>query len=121
MLVGLPFYAVHRSSSGRWLVWAPNSDPLSPTVRVVAVLVEPDYPIVEEPRGAVVIRLQQPPTRTRGEINNLDFRSDLLELARLLDHLAPDIRDPERYFVHVQKSALVHELRRLARWAAYRC
>ena len=66
-----------------------------------------------------MIRLQQPPTRTRGEINNLDFRSDLLERARLLDHLAPDIRDPERYFV--QKSALVHELRRLARWATYRC
>ena len=117
MLVG--FTVLRRASIQFWSLVAPNSDPLSPTVRGVAVLVEPDYPIVEEPRGTVVIRLQQPPTRTRGEINNLDFRSDLLELARLLDHLAPDIRDPERYFV--QKSALVHELRRLARWAAYRC
>ena len=98
---------------------APNSDPLSPTVRGVAVLVEPDYPIVEEPRGTVVIRLQQPPTRTRGEINNLDFRSDLLELARLLDHLAPDFHDPELF--HVQKNALAAELRRLARWVAPRC
>jgi hypothetical protein len=45
MHVGLPFYAVHRSSSGRWLVWAPDSDPFSPAVRCVAVLEEPDYPL----------------------------------------------------------------------------
>jgi hypothetical protein len=46
--------------------------------------------------------------RTRGQINNIDLRSDLIEVARLLDHLAPDRHDPERY--HLQKDALVHEL-----------
>ena len=56
-------------------------------------------------------------TRTRGEINNIDLRSDLIEVARLLDHLAPDRHDSERY--HLQKDALVHELRRLARWARH--
>jgi hypothetical protein len=35
----------------------------------------------------------------------------------LLDHLAPDHRDPERY--PLQKDALVHGLRRLARWARH--
>jgi hypothetical protein len=57
------------------------------------------------------------PTRTRGEINNIDLRSDLIEVARLLDPLAPDHHDPERY--HLQKDALVHELRRLAHWARH--
>jgi hypothetical protein len=52
--------------------------------------------------------------RTRGEINNIDLRSDLIEVARLLDHLAPDHHDPD---YHLQKAALVHELRRLAKRA----
>jgi hypothetical protein len=119
MWFDLPLYAVQRSGSGRWLLRTLCNDSFTPAARCVAVLQEPDYPTVEEQRGAEVIRLQQPPTRTRGEINNLDFRSDLLELARLLDHLAPDFHDPELF--HVQKNALAAELRRLARWVAPRC
>jgi hypothetical protein len=51
------------------------------------------------------------------EIGNVAWpRNELLEVARLLDRLAPpSSHDPERYFE--QKSALAHELRRLARWA----
>ena len=56
-------------------------------------------------------------TRTRGEINNLDWRDDLLQVARLLDRLAPDWHDPNLF--HEQKSALAHELRRLARRAKH--
>jgi hypothetical protein len=77
--IAAEIFAVQRIGPGRWLVWVPDNDPFAPAARCVAVLEEPDYPTVEEPRGAVVIRLQQPPTRTRGEINNLDFRSDLLD------------------------------------------
>jgi hypothetical protein len=51
---------------------------------------------------------------TRAEINDLRWpRDELLEVARLLDHL--DTRDIERFYL--QRSALSHELRRLARWA----
>jgi hypothetical protein len=100
------------------LVWAPDDDPFAPALRCIAVLAEPDYPVAKE-RGAEVIRLQQPTDRTRGETNNLAFRADLLELARLLDHLAPDFHDPELF--HVRKNALAAELRRLARWVAPRC
>lgn len=56
-------------------------------------------------------------TRTRGEINNIDLRSDLLEAARVLDDLQPSDHVDAEY--HLQKAALVHELRRLARWARH--
>ena len=51
--------------------------------------------------------------KTRAEIGNVSRRDQLLELARLLDRLTPDYSDPERFLL--QKSALAHELRRLAR------
>ena len=47
------------------------------------------------------------PTRTRGEINNIDRRDDLLQIACLVDRLTPDRHDPELF--HVQKNALAHE------------
>ena len=55
--------------------------------------------------------------RTRGQINNIVWpKNELLEIARLLDRLEPpNFRHPELYFE--QRSALSHELRRLARWA----
>ena len=74
--------------------------------------------IVEEQRGGEVNRFKPDIPKGRGQINNMDWRTDLLELARLLDHLAPDFHDPELF--HVQKNALAAELRRLARWAAPR-
>jgi hypothetical protein len=56
--------------------------------------------------------------KTRAEIGDIDWRGALLEAARLIDHLSPpDFRDPERYFL--QRSALSHELRRLARRAQH--
>ena len=119
MHIGVPIYAVHRSGSGRWLVWAPDSDPFAPAVRCVVVVAEPDYPNVAEQRGGEVIRFKPDIPKARGQINNIDWRTDLLELARLLDYLAPDFHDPELF--HVQKNALAAELRRLARWAAPRC
>jgi hypothetical protein len=56
---------------------------------------------------------------TRGEMNDIAWpREELLQVARLLDRLQPpSSHDPERYFE--QKSALAHELRRLARWARH--
>jgi hypothetical protein len=124
MVFGLPLYAVQCSGSGRWLVLAPDSDPCAPAVRVIAVLAEPDYSGAERRRGgAAVIRSfrswQSRIRETRAEINDIAWpRDELLEVARLLDHLAPDFHDPELF--HVQKSVLAAELRRLARWAAPR-
>jgi hypothetical protein len=65
-----------------------------------------------------VIRFDTNAIKTRGDYNDHGWRSDLLQIARLLDHLAPDAHDPERF--HIQKNALACELRRLARWAIYR-
>jgi hypothetical protein len=97
-------FALQRLPHG-WLVRAPNADPFLPAVRAVAVL--EDEPMPMKPDVT---------TRTRGEIGNIDLRSHLLEPARLLDHLQPpDHRNPELYFE--QRSAITHELRRLARWA----
>jgi hypothetical protein len=90
-----------------------------PALRCVAALEEPDYPVVEEQRSGEVIRFKPDNPKARGQINNINWRTDLLELARLLDYLAPDFHDPELF--HVQKNALAAELRRLARWAAPRC
>jgi hypothetical protein len=115
----LPLYALRRLASGHWLIRAPDSDPFMPALRCVAALEEPDYPVVEEQRGGEVIRFKSDIPKARSQINNIDWRADLLELARLLDHLAPDFHDPELF--HVQKNALAAELRRLARWAAPRC
>ena len=57
-------------------------------------------------------------TLSRAEIGNVDWHADLLELARLLDHLRPpDHRHPDLYFE--QRSAITHELRRLARRAKH--
>ena len=117
MLINLPVYAVQRSESGRWLVWAPDNDPCAPAVRCVAVLDEPDYRTIDEPRSAVVIRSfrswqSRVPKTPAG--NGIHWpRDELLQVARLLDRL--DVRDIERFCV--QRRALSHELRRLARWA----
>jgi hypothetical protein len=104
--------------------WAPDDDPCAPAVRVVAVFDEPAYSVVDKPRGAAVIRSfrswQSRVPKTRAEINDISWpREELLEVARLLDHLAPDFHDPEPF--HIQKNALAAELRRLAPWAAPRC
>jgi hypothetical protein len=53
-----------------------------------------------------------------GQIDNLDFRTELLDLAHLLSRLTPDYRDPERFLI--QRSALVRELRKLAERVAAR-
>ena len=59
------------------------------------------------------------PKVTRTEIGDITWPGDqLLEIARLLDRLEPpSFHDAERY--HLQKSAISHELRRLARWARH--
>jgi hypothetical protein len=110
----LPFYAVHRLA-GRWLVLAPASDPLAPAIQTVAVLKEPDYPTVEEPRGAAVIRSfhswQSRVPKTRAEIGDIAWpRQELLEIADLLSRL--DVRDVEHFCL--QRACLACELRRLA-------
>jgi hypothetical protein len=104
MDLDLPLYALQRTAPNRWSVLSPNADPFLPAVHAVAVL--------EDMTMKTTI-----PMRTRGQINNIDLRSDLIEVARLLDHLAPDRHDPELYFL--RKDALVHELRRLAHWARH--
>jgi hypothetical protein len=70
--IAAEIFAVRHAGSGRRLVWAPDSDPFSPTMRCVAVLEEPDYPIVEEQRGGEVIRFKPDTPKTRGQINNID-------------------------------------------------
>jgi len=116
MCIQVPIYAAQRSGPGHWLIRAPDPDPFMPAVLSVAVLVEPDYPILEEQRGAQVIRLSPDTIKTRGDYSDQSWRSDLLQIAKLLDRLAPDAHDPEKF--HIQKNALACELRRLAR---YRC
>ncbi len=64
-------------------------------------------------RSGTVIRFGSNPGKTRVEIGKISWREDLLAIARLLDRLVPDHHDPELF--HVQKNALAHELRRLAR------
>jgi hypothetical protein len=116
MRIGVPIYAVQRSSSGRWLVWAPDSDPCAPAVRCIAAITEPDYSAVEEPRSsAAVIRSfrswQSRVPKTRAEINDIDWpRQELLEIADLLSRL--DVRDVEHFCL--QRACLARELRRLA-------
>jgi hypothetical protein len=114
----LPLYAVQRLASDHWLVRAPSADPCTPAVRVIAVLAEPSYSGAEKRRGGAVIRSfrswQSRVSKTRAEIGDIAWpREGLFELARLLDHL--DTRDIERFCL--QRAALAHELRRLARWA----
>ena len=79
IVVDLPLYAVQHLP-GRWLLRAPAAatDPCGPAVRVVAGIIEENY------SGDVMKPIM--PTRphmTRGEIDNLDWRSSLLEAARL--------------------------------------
>jgi hypothetical protein len=52
MCIQVPIYAAQRCGPGHWLIRAPDPDPFMPAVLSVAVLVEPDYPILEEQRGA---------------------------------------------------------------------
>jgi hypothetical protein len=118
MVFDFPLYAVQCSGPGRWLVWAPDDDPCASAICVVAVLEEPAYHGAREPQSSNVIRAfrtwQSRIPEARAEINNIVWpREELLEVARLLDHL--DTRDIERFCL--QRSALAHELRRLARWA----
>jgi hypothetical protein len=84
----LPLYAVHRFAPGRWLLVAPDDDPSAPAIQSVAVLEEPSYFGAEKQRGGQVIRLQPNTTKTRGDYSDHGWRSDLLQIARLLDHLA---------------------------------
>jgi len=57
-------------------------------------------------------------SQTRAAIGNIDWRDDLTgRIARLVDRLSPDRDDPELF--HIQKSALAHELRRLAHWSGH--
>jgi hypothetical protein len=105
MCIQVPIYAAQRSGPGHWLIRALDPDPFMPAVLSVAVLVEPDYSVLEEQRGAHVIRLSPDTSKTRGDYNDRGgWRSDLLQIARLLDQLAPDIHDPEKF--HIQKNAL---------------
>jgi hypothetical protein len=72
-------------------------------------------------RSGIMIRafrsFPSKPKVTRAEIGNIAWpREELLEIARLLDHLAPpSSHDPERYFE--QKGGVSPELRWLAHWA----
>jgi hypothetical protein len=115
MELDLPLYALQRSGSGRWLIRAPDSDPFAPAVRSIAAIVEPDYPTIEEPRGATVIRAfrswQSRVPQTRAEIGDINWpRQELLEIADLLSRL--DVRDVEHFCL--QRACLARELRRLA-------
>ena len=111
-------YAVQRSAPGHWIVRAPDDDPLLPATVIVAAIDAPAY-CGRAIRSTIVVRPFDPDRKpTRGEINNLDWRGELLESAPLLDRLAPDHHDLERF--HLQKDALAHELRRLARWGGIR-
>ncbi len=92
-------------------------------VHLVDVIEKQAYCDAETRRSDDVIRsfraFPSTPTTTRAEIVDMVWpREQLLQLAYLLDHLAPpDHHNPERYYE--QKSALAHELRRLARWARH--
>src|SRR6516162_4838675 len=114
--IGVPVFAVHRSRSGRWLVWAPDNNPFAPAVRSIAALAEPDYSAFEEPRSSsAVIRSfrswQSRVPKTRAEINDISWpRQELLEIADLLSRL--DVRDVEHFCL--QRACLARELRRLA-------
>ena len=127
MCVQLPdllLFALQRAAPGRWLVRAPYEDPLLPAVVAVAAVEEPDYAGTSKWQAAntvVTMRPFPPPhgAQTWAEFGDVNWRSELLECARLLDRLVPDHRDPELF--HLQKDALAHELRRLARWARYPC
>jgi hypothetical protein len=90
-------------------------DSLLPAVVAVAAVEEPAY-CGRAKRSTIVVRPFDPDSKpTRAEMGNVSWRGELLECARMLDRLAPDHHDPERF--HLQKDALAHELRRLARWA----
>jgi hypothetical protein len=54
-----------------------------PATRVIAVLKEPGYSGEKQRSGHVIlIRFDPDPTKTRGQINNINCRTDLLEVAR---------------------------------------
>jgi hypothetical protein len=115
LMLDFPHYAAQCSAAGRRLIRAPVDDPLLPAVVLVAAVDEPIYRGATK-RSAIVVRPFDPDRKpTRAEIGNIDWRGELLQFARLLDRLAPDHHDSERF--HLQKDALAHELRRLARWA----
>jgi len=114
-MINAPIYAVQRCPSDCWLVWAPDSDPFLPAVRVVAVLDEPSYSGAEKRRGGAVIRSfrswQSRIPKTRAEIGDIAWpRQELLEIADLLSRL--DVRDIENFCL--QRACLARELRRLA-------
>jgi hypothetical protein len=105
----LPLYAVWRIAPDRWLMWAPDPDPLMPAVRVVTVL--GDSPLG---RGAVVVPFDPNARKPSAEPakSTFEWRAELHQLADLLNRMAPDYQNPERFYL--QRSALVRELRRLA-------
>lgn len=116
LMTNAPIYAVQRCPSNCWLVWAPDSDPFASATRCIAVLKEPDYSAVSEPRssGAVIRSFRSWQSRvpkTRAEIGDINWpRQELLEIADLLSRL--DVRDVERF--SLQRACLARELRRLA-------
>ena len=77
--------AVQRSAPGHWLLRAPSDDPLLPPVVLVAAVDAPDY--AGAARTVIAMRSYPPLRRpeTRAEYSNVDWRSRLLECARLLD------------------------------------
>jgi hypothetical protein len=93
--LGYPFpifdcFRDHRSAPGYWLVWAPSEDPFLPATVAVAAVEEPAYS-EHARRSEIVVRpFDTDRKRTRGEINNLGWRGELLQCARLLDRLVPD-------------------------------
>ncbi len=123
----LPTYAVQHIE-GCWRVLAPCDDPHLPPIIVADVIDvagdqayantcvsrrSPDMMIrsftVERRPILAASRIN----RTRGEIGNLDWREQVLELARLVDFLQPE-HDPETF--HLRKLEVARGLRRLARW-----
>lgn len=74
----------------------------------VAVLDERDY------AGDIMKPMTVSQHATRAEINNVDWRDDLRQLARLVDLLSPDRDDPEAFYL--KNNMVACELRRLAKW-----
>jgi hypothetical protein len=121
----LPLFAVQRSGSGRWLVWAPNDDPCAPAVCVVDIVREP-FAAAEEkaystaaPQQDNVVRIRtyrssDPKPAAVVEAGDLSLSAELLTIANLLGRLhPPDYHRPQLF--HEQVGALTAQLRSLAR------
>jgi hypothetical protein len=112
----LPLYAAHVSGRGRWLLRAPSDDPFLPATVAVAAVEVPDFCGHPKWSGDVIRSFRGSDPRKPQPSGDIVWpRNQLLEVARLLDRLEPPSSTyPDRYFE--QKSAIAHQLRRLARW-----